>query len=150
MAADVELDRVTKLYGTFRAVDDISLAVKQGSFVSLLGPSGAGKSTVLADDRRLRVAGLWHRADRRQGRHHAAPYRRDVNTVFQNYALFPHMDAAENVAYGLRQDGVPARRSKKRVREALEMVEMLQFARTASQPSSPAASNSALRSRAPW
>ena len=57
-----------------------------------------------------------------------APYRRDVNTVFQNYALFPHMNAAENVAYGLRQDGVPAVERKKRVRDALDMVEMLSFA----------------------
>jgi spermidine/putrescine transport system ATP-binding protein len=56
------------------------------------------------------------------------PYRRDVNTVFQNYALFPHMNAAENVAYGLRQDGIPGEDRRKRVREALEMVEMLPFA----------------------
>jgi spermidine/putrescine transport system ATP-binding protein len=56
------------------------------------------------------------------------PYRRDVNTVFQNYALFPHMNAADNVAYGLRQDGVPGEDRRKRVREALDMVEMLGFA----------------------
>ena len=105
MAADVELDRVTKLYGAFKAVDDISLHIKQGSFVTLLGPSGAGKSTALRmiggfelpDYGTVRIAG--------NDVTMLPPYRRDVNTVFQNYALFPHMDAAENVAYGLRQDG---------------------------------------------
>jgi spermidine/putrescine transport system ATP-binding protein len=128
MAADVELERVTKLYGTFRAVDDISLHIGQGSFVSLLGPSGAGKSTA------LRMIGGFELPDygtvRIGGKDVTLlpPYRRDVNTVFQNYALFPHMDAAENVAYGLRQDGVPSDDRHRRVREALEMVEMLQFA----------------------
>ena len=128
MAADVELERVSKLYGSFKAVDDVSLAVREGSFISLLGPSGAGKSTILRmiggfelpDYGTVRIAG--HDVTM------LAPYRRDVNTVFQNYALFPHMNAAENVAYGLRQDGVPAAERKKRVRQALDMVEMLSFA----------------------
>ena len=128
MAADVELERVSKLYGSFKAVDDVSLAVREGSFISLLGPSGAGKSTILRmiggfelpDYGTVRIAG--HDVTM------LAPYRRDVNTVFQNYALFPHMNAAENVAYGLRQDGVPAADRKKRVRQALDMVEMLSFA----------------------
>ncbi len=128
MAADVELERVTKLYGTFKAVDDVSLAIKQGSFVSLLGSSGAGKSTILRmiggfefpDYGTIRIAG--------EDVTMLPPYRRDVNTVFQNYALFPHMNAADNVAYGLRQDSVPGEERKKRVREALDMVEMLSFA----------------------
>jgi spermidine/putrescine transport system ATP-binding protein len=128
MAADVELERVTKLYGTFKAVDDVSLQIRQGSFVSLLGASGAGKSTA------LRMIGGFEMPDygtvRIGGKDVTMlpPYRRDVNTVFQNYALFPHMNAAENVAYGLRQDGVSAEDRRKRVREALEMVEMLPFA----------------------
>src|SRR5262249_56149648 len=119
---------VRKVYGSFKAVDDVSLAVRKGSFISLLGPSGAGKSTMLRmiggfelpDYGTVRIAG--------QDVTMLAPYRRDVNTVFQNYALFPHMNAAENIAYGLRQDGVPAPERKKRVRGALEMVEMLTFA----------------------
>jgi spermidine/putrescine transport system ATP-binding protein len=125
MAADVELERVTKLYGTFKAVDDISLHIKQGSFVSLLGSSGAGKSTA------LRMIGGFELPDygtvKIGGKDVTLlpPYRRDVNTVFQNYALFPHMNAAENVAYGLRQDGISGEDRRKRVREALEMVEML-------------------------
>ncbi len=128
MAADVELERVTKLYDTFKAVDDVSITIQQGSFVSLLGSSGAGKSTVLRmiggfefpDYGTVRIAG--------NDVTMLPPYRRDVNTVFQNYALFPHMNAAENVAYGLRQDRVSGEERKRRVREALEMVEMLSFA----------------------
>ena len=128
MAADVELERVTKLYDTFKAVDDVSITIQQGSFVSLLGSSGAGKSTVLRmiggfelpDYGTVRIAG--------NDVTMLPPYRRDVNTVFQNYALFPHMNVAENVAYGLRQDRVPGEERKRRVREALEMVEMLSFA----------------------
>jgi len=128
MAADVELDRVSKLYGRFKAVDDVSLKIVKGSFLSILGSSGAGKSTV------LRMIGGFEYPDygtvRIAGRDVTMlpPHRRDVNTVFQNYALFPHMNAAENVAYGLRQDGVPVDERKKRVREALEMVEMLPYA----------------------
>jgi spermidine/putrescine transport system ATP-binding protein len=128
MAAEVEVERVTKLYGAFKAVDDVSLRIHSGSFISLLGSSGAGKSTMLRmiggfefpDYGTVRIAGKDVTA--------LPPYARDVNTVFQNYALFPHMNAAENVAYGLRQDGIPSDERRRRVREALEMVEMLTFA----------------------
>jgi spermidine/putrescine transport system ATP-binding protein len=128
MAADVELERVSKLYGTFKAVDDVSLSIAKGSFVSILGSSGAGKSTI------LRMIGGFELPDYGTIRIGGAdvtmlpPYRRDVNTVFQNYALFPHMNVAENVAYGLRQDGVSSEERKRRVREALDMVEMLAYA----------------------
>jgi spermidine/putrescine transport system ATP-binding protein len=128
MAADVELERVSKLYGKFKAVDDVSLTIRKGSFVSILGSSGAGKSTVLRmiggfeypDYGTVRIAG----SDVTM----LPPHKRKVNTVFQNYALFPHMDAAENIAYGLRQDGIGSEERRKRVREALEMVEMLAYA----------------------
>ena len=128
MAGDVELERVTKLFGDFRAVDNVSLRVAAGSFVALLGSSGAGKSTVLRmiggfefpDEGAIRVGGK-EVTD-------LPPYRRDVNTVFQNYALFPHMTVAENVAYGLRQDGVPREERTRRVREALDMVQMRMLA----------------------
>lgn len=126
--ADVELVDATKSYGQFKAVDNVSLTIEKGSFVSLLGSSGAGKSTV------LRIIGGFEFLD--YGSVHIAgkdvtmlpPYRRDVNTVFQNYALFPHMTTAENVAYGLRQAGVAAEERKRRVREALSMVAMLPLA----------------------
>jgi spermidine/putrescine transport system ATP-binding protein len=128
MAGDVELRNLTKRYGEFIAVDNVSLNVPAGAFVALLGSSGAGKSTV------LRMIGGFDRPD--HGRiliggkdvTDRPPYRRDVNTVFQNYALFPHMDVAENVAYGLRQDRVPVDERRKRVREALDMVQMLPLA----------------------
>ncbi|MFN4141350.1 ABC transporter ATP-binding protein [Aestuariivirga sp.] len=128
MAADVELERVSKLYGTFKAVDDVTLTIPKGSFISILGSSGAGKSTILRmiggfeypDYGTVRIGG--------QDVTMLPPHRRNVNTVFQNYALFPHMNAAENVAYGLRQDGVSPDERKSRVREALEMVEMLAYA----------------------
>jgi spermidine/putrescine transport system ATP-binding protein len=128
MSGNVELERITKLYGTFKAVDDVSLAISEGSFVSLLGSSGAGKSTVLRmiggfeypDFGRITIGG--------KDVTMLPPYRRDVNTVFQNFALFPHMSAADNVAYGLRQDGVSSAERRKRVREALDIVEMIGFA----------------------
>lgn len=128
MSSDVELQRVSKLYGSFKAVDDVSLTIQQGSFISILGSSGAGKSTILRmiggfeypDYGTIRIAG--------NDVTMLPPYKRDVNTVFQNYALFPHMNAAENVAYGLRQDRVRSSERKRRVRDALEMVEMLAYA----------------------
>jgi spermidine/putrescine transport system ATP-binding protein len=128
MASDVRLEHVSKSFGAFKAVDEVSLAVEAGSFVALLGPSGAGKSTV------LRMIGGFELPD--AGRIYIGgrdvtdlpPYRRDVNTVFQSYALFPHMTVAENVAYGLRQDGVPGEERRARVRGALEMVQLLDYA----------------------
>jgi spermidine/putrescine transport system ATP-binding protein len=128
MAGDVELQGVSRIFGDIAAVDGVSLSIKAGDFVALLGPSGAGKSTV------LRMIGGFELPDggtiRIGGRDVTAlpPYRRDVNTVFQNYALFPHMSVAENVAYGLRQDGVRRRERQARVREALEMVQLLDLA----------------------
>src|SRR5262245_37148938 len=97
----VEIVTVTKRFGTTVAVDDMTLEVLPGEFLSLLGPSGCGKTTTLRmlagfdqpDEGFIRISGEFV-----QG---MPPYKRDVNTVFQHYALFPHMTAAENVAYGL-------------------------------------------------
>ena len=97
----VELINVTKKYGDVLAVNGINLQIKAGEFLSLLGPSGCGKTTTLRmlagfeqpDEGFIRINGL-----EVQG---VPPYKRDVNTVFQHYALFPHMSVAENVAYGL-------------------------------------------------
>ncbi|MDP2289982.1 MAG: ABC transporter ATP-binding protein [Actinomycetota bacterium] len=120
----VELQGVTKRFGTMVAVDALDLVVKPGEFLSLLGPSGCGKTTTLRmlagfeqpDEGFIRISGQYV-----QG---IPPYKRDVNTVFQSYALFPHMDVAENVAYGLKQRKVPKSEIASRVAEALGMVKM--------------------------
>ena len=124
----VELVGVTKRFGTMVAVDHLDLSVRPGEFLSLLGPSGCGKTTTLRmlagfeqpDEGFIRISG-----DYVQG---VPPYKRDVNTVFQAYALFPHMTVAENVAYGLRQRGVPKSEIATRVAEALDMVKMSKLA----------------------
>ena len=123
-ANDVELIGVTKSYGTARGVEAIDLRVVHGEFYSLLGPSGCGKTTTL----RL-IAGFEQPDEGRVligGRDVAnlPPYRRDVNTVFQHYALFPHMTVEENVAFGLEEKKVPAPELKRRTAEALEMVQL--------------------------
>lgn len=124
----VVLERVTKLYGDVRAVDDLSLSVAPGEFLSLLGPSGCGKTTT------LRMLAGFEEPDRGSIRISGAnvvgvpPYKRNVNTVFQAYALFPHMTIAENVAYGLQQRRVPKAELRERVGDALAMVQMRSFA----------------------
>ena len=128
MPGDVKLEHVSKSFGDFRAVDDANFDIPAGSFITLLGPSGAGKSTV------LRMIGGFELPDRGRiligGKDvtNLPPYRRDVNTVFQSYALFPHMTVAENVAFGLRQDRVPLEERRVRVKAALEMVQLLDYA----------------------
>jgi spermidine/putrescine transport system ATP-binding protein len=124
----VELRGVTKTFGDAVAVDDLDLSVRPGEFISLLGPSGCGKTTTLrilagleqADAGVVTISG--QRVDG------VPPHRRDVNTVFQAYALFPHMTVAENVAYGLRQRRVPRPEIRSRVADALDMVKMTRLA----------------------
>jgi spermidine/putrescine transport system ATP-binding protein len=128
-AGSVELVGVTKRFGPTTAVDDLTLDVRAGEFLSLLGPSGCGKTTTLRmlagfehpDAGIIKVSG--------QEMTRVPPYRRPINTVFQHYALFPHMSVAENVAYGLRMRKVPKGEAATRVRQALEMVDMLRLAR---------------------
>ncbi len=124
----VELIGVTKRFGPMVAVDRLDLHVRPAEFLSLLGPSGCGKTTTLRmlagfeqpDEGRIRLNGR-----EIQG---VPPYKRDVNTVFQQYALFPHMTVAENVAYGLRQKKTPKSEIATRVAEALAMVKMTKLA----------------------
>ncbi|HEU5243667.1 MAG TPA: ABC transporter ATP-binding protein [Gaiellaceae bacterium] len=119
---DVRLERVTKVFGDTVAVDDISLDIAHGEFFSLLGPSGCGKTTTLSmiggfeDPTAGRI--LLHGDDVTL----VPPYRRDVNTVFQSYALFPHLSVFDNVAFGLRRKGVARAEIRRRVGEMLELV----------------------------
>jgi len=102
---DVRLDRVTKKFDDVVAVDDLSLEIPRGSFFALLGPSGCGKTTTLRmiGGFEQPTAGAIYLGEREVSG--TPPYKRDVNTVFQSYALFPHLSIFENVAFGLRRKG---------------------------------------------
>jgi spermidine/putrescine transport system ATP-binding protein len=125
---DVELQQVTKRFGDFTAVDNVSLEIHDGEFFSLLGPSGCGKTTCLKmiAGFELPTSGAIKIAGETMG--DTPPYRRAVNTVFQNYALFPHMTVFENVAFGLEMKRVARAEIKPRVMETLEMVRLPQLA----------------------
>ena len=123
-APDVELLQVTKRFGQVVAVDAMTLRIPSGSFTSLLGPSGCGKTTTLR-----MIAGFEQPTEGEillAGRPIAGvpPYKRSVNTVFQHYALFPHMDVAQNVGYGLRQKKVAKDEERRRASQALELVRL--------------------------
>ena len=123
----VRMDGVVKRFGDFTAVDGIDLDVRRGEFFSMLGPSGSGKTTCLR-----MIAGFERPTQGRillEGRDVSglAPYDRDVNTVFQDYALFPHMTVEQNVEYGLRVKKVPRDERRRRAHEALDMVRLDEF-----------------------
>lgn len=120
----LELRNVTKRFGDSLAVDDVSLSLEPGTFLTMLGPSGSGKTTTLniiagfldADSGSVELGGRDLTA--------LAPYKRDIGVVFQNYALFPHQTALQNVAFPLEMRGVSRREARRRAMEALEMVEL--------------------------
>ena len=128
MSALLQIDGITKKFGPVTAVDRISLEVKDGEFFAILGPSGCGKTTLLRvvagfetpDEGRVRLAG----ADITE----LKANRRPVNLMFQSYALFPHMTAFGNVAYGLEMEGLQGAELKKQADQALAMVRMAEFA----------------------
>ena len=123
----VRIEGVTKTFGKVHACDDISLDVYRGEFFALLGGSGSGKSTLLRilagfeapDSGRVLIDGVDVTA--------LPPYRRPVNMMFQSYALFPHMSVAQNIGFGLKQDGMPAGAIRDRVQQMLELVQMPQL-----------------------
>jgi spermidine/putrescine transport system ATP-binding protein len=120
--ADIRLEAVTKRFDDVAAVDGISLEIPRGSFFALLGPSGCGKTTTLRMIGGFEEPsdGVIYLGDRDVT--DLPPYKRDVNTVFQSYALFPHLSIYDNIAFGLKRKGVKGNELKSRVTEALELV----------------------------
>ena len=146
----IELAGLSKHFGDSAAVDNIDLSVASGEFFSLLGPSGCGKTTTL----RL-IAGFEQPTSGRILLDGAdvsavAPHRRDVNTVFQSYALFPFLSVFDNVAFGLRYAKTTKAELRTRVGSALELVSMTSFASRRPVVSCPAASSSASRWPGRW
>ncbi len=120
----ISFENITKRYGKVVAVDNVSLTIEEGEFFSLLGPSGCGKTTLLR-----MLAGFETPTEGRilidgQDVSEIPPNKRPVNMVFQSYAVFPHMTVAQNVAYGLKVDGVGAKECAERVEEALALVKL--------------------------
>jgi putative spermidine/putrescine transport system ATP-binding protein len=118
------LDQVTKTFGSVTAVDAVDLAVRDGEFFSMLGPSGSGKTTVLRMIAGFAVPDSGTIRLDEDDVTRRPPFARDVNTVFQDYALFPHMDVLANVEYGLRVKRVPRGERRERAQEALRTVRL--------------------------
>ena len=125
---DIELHSVTKSYGAVPVVRDLSLAVPQGEFVSILGPSGCGKTTTLNMIAGFATPSAGDIRIRGKSQVRVSPEHRNIGLVFQNYALFPHMTVAENVGFGLKMRKVPKEEIAGRIVEALESVHLTGFA----------------------
>lgn len=124
----LQIQKLNKSYGTRRVISDVDLSMEEGEILSLLGPSGCGKTTILR-----MIAGLitpdsgWIQVGNRvlyDGKREMAVEERDLGMVFQDYALWPHMTVARNIAFGMRLHHIPAREIKKRVQELLELVNL--------------------------
>ncbi|MFY2821594.1 ABC transporter ATP-binding protein [Achromobacter xylosoxidans] len=127
MSALLTIEGVSMRFGAYQALDRIDLAIQQGEFVALLGPSGCGKTTLLKS-----IAGFLQPESGRilidgQDVSRLPAHKRPLNTVFQNYALFPHMTVLENVAYGPRRQGASKSEAAERARDALDMVGLADF-----------------------
>src|SRR6202035_2231413 len=124
----LEVRAVAKRFGSREVLKNISLNIASGEFLTLLGESGSGKTTLLrliAGFEKPSGGDIWMSGERLDT---LPPYKRRVNTVFQNYALFPHLNVRDNVAYGLRVKSTPKAEIVGRVEEALRMVKMAEFA----------------------
>jgi len=124
----VELRSVTKRFGSsFTAVDNVDLTINAGEFITLLGPSGCGKTTLLRMISGFETPSHGTVLLNGQDVTHLPPYRRDVNQVFQSYALFPHLNVADNIAFGLRMKKVPRAEINQRVAAAAYLVSLAGF-----------------------
>ncbi|NWG34063.1 MAG: ABC transporter ATP-binding protein [Chloroflexi bacterium] len=124
----IRFENVSKYFGNVRAVEQANLEIRDGEFFSLLGPSGSGKTTCLRMIAGFETPSSGHIYLYGQDVSNLPPYERDVNTVFQDYALFPHMSVGDNIAYGLMVKGVPKPERIKRVDEMLELVQLAGYA----------------------
>ncbi|HEX4909882.1 MAG TPA: polyamine ABC transporter ATP-binding protein [Permianibacter sp.] len=125
----VKIEKVSKVFGDFTAVDNVELSIRKGEIFALLGSSGCGKSTLLR-----MLAGFEKPTEGRitidgQDMAKVPSYQRPTNMMFQSYALFPHMTVADNVAFGLKQDGLPKDQIQARVEEMLKLVDMSPYAK---------------------
>lgn len=128
-AADIRLEAVQKRFGSYIAVEDATFEIPKGEFFSMLGPSGCGKTTTLR-----MIAGFETPTAGRillggKDVSRIPPYKRDVNTVFQHYGLFPHMDVVDNIMFGLRSKKVPKARARAQALEMLDVVRLGEFAK---------------------
>ncbi len=124
MTAAVTFQAVSRHFGAVRAVDEVTLEIAEGEFFAMLGPSGSGKTTCLRLIAGFEQPTSGHIEIFGQTAEGLPPYERPVNTVFQDYALFPHMNVRDNVAYGLMVRGVEKRRRRARAEELLELVKL--------------------------
>jgi putative spermidine/putrescine transport system ATP-binding protein len=124
VTAAIEFRGVSRIYGDVRAVDDVSFSVEPGEFFAMLGPSGSGKTTCLRLVAGFEAPDRGHVLLDGQDVTDVPPYERNVNTVFQDYALFPHMTVLDNVAYGPRMRGVGKGERQARASEMLELVQL--------------------------
>ena len=124
----VELRKVSKRFGSFTALEEVSFDIAEGEFMTFLGPSGCGKTTCLRLISGFETPSTGEIFIGGKNVTHDPPYRRDVNQVFQSYALFPHLSVYENISFGLRMKKLAAPEIKKRVDRVVEMTSLHEFA----------------------